>query len=274
MKTSIQYAGIKPFLRWAGGKRWLLPKLIEILSKKQFDRYVEPFLGGGAVFFGFLFRSAILSDINNDLIITYIQVRDNPEELHAKLSKMEVNRQTYYEIRKARPDEPLDRAARFLYLNRTAFAGIYRVNKKGYFNVPYGGGDRTLAPLLNGDLLFNASKSLQGVSILSQGFERTLAQVHKGDLVYCDPTYTVTHNDNGFRRYNESIFSWQDQELLAQYAHQAVEKGATVVVSNAYHNDIKPLYKGFKAIVVERGSWLCPDTRKRRLAQEYLFFSR
>ncbi|OGR00445.1 MAG: hypothetical protein A2511_10455 [Deltaproteobacteria bacterium RIFOXYD12_FULL_50_9] len=269
---SIQHSGFKPFLRWAGGKRWLLPKLIEILSKKQFNRYLEPFLGGGAVFFGFGFRTAILSDINNDLINTYIQVRDNPQELHSKLSKIEVSRQTYYEIRKARPDDPIDRAVCFLYLNRTAFAGIYRVNKKGDFNVPYGGGDRTLAPLWNGGVLFNASKLLQGVSILSQSFEKTLAQAHKGDLVYCDPIYTVTHNDNGFRRYNESIFSWRDQELLAKYAHQAAKKGATVIVSNAYHSDIKPLYKDFKAIVVERASRLCPDISKRQLAQEYLFF--
>jgi len=273
MKMCIQHSGVQPFLRWAGGKRWLVPHLMEILSKKQFNRYLEPFLGGGAVFFGFGFKSAVLSDINNDLINTYIQVRDNPDKLRAKLSIMTADRETYYQIRRARPKEQMDIAARFLYLNRTAFAGIYRVNKNGDFNVPYGGEERTLAPLWNRDLISKASEALQGVSILTQSFEETLSQTHKGDLVYCDPTYTVAHNDNGFRRYNEKIFSWRDQELLAQYAHQAVQKGATVVVSNAYHPDIELLYKGFKAIVVERSSRLCPDIKKRRLTQEYLFFS-
>jgi DNA adenine methylase len=272
MENCQKKHGVKPFLRWPGGKRWLAPNLSELINEKLFDRYLEPFLGGGAVFFNFVFKSAILSDINDDLINTYIQVRDNPEELLAKLGKMKVNRQMYYTIRESRPKKSLERAARFLFLNRTCFSGIYRVNKKGDFNVPYGEG-RTLAPLWNGNLVLKASKALQGTSILTQSFEQTLAQAQTGDLVYCDPIYTVTHNDNGFRRYNESIFSWKDQELLAKCARKAIKRGAKVVVSNAYHNDVKALYDNFNAIVVERGSRLCPDAKKRSLAQEYLFFS-
>ena len=105
-------------------------------------------------------------------------------------------------------------------------------------------------------------------------FEAVLDQAGKGDLVYCDPTYTTMHNNNGFRKYNEKCFSWIDQERLSNSCKRAVERGATVVVSNGYHNEIKNLYDDFTAYVVERKSVVCPNPSKRKMIQEYLFIKK
>lgn len=273
MEKSSQASTIKPFLRWPGGKRWLIPKIQSVIYNKKFDRYIEPFLGGGAIFFSIKHESAVLSDINFDLINSYIQIRDSPLLLQKKLSSINIDASTYYNIRKDKPVDLMDRAVRFIYLNRTSFSGLYRVNRKGEFNVPYGGGSRTLAPLWRGNLITKASTVLQGTTLLTQSFEQSLLDATKGDLIYCDPTYTVAHNDNGFQRYNESIFSWRDQEILADCANQAMRKGATVIISNAHHPSILPLYRNFEAITVERRSNLCPSPTNRCLTKEYLFCS-
>lgn len=131
---------VKSFLKWPGGKRWLIPHLRTLFSGWQFERYVEPFLGGGAVYFSFLPERVILSDINADLINAYWQVRDHPKELVDRLQQLPVNKQTYLEIRASDPSDSIERGVRFLYLNRTAFAGVYRLDKHGHFNVPFGGG--------------------------------------------------------------------------------------------------------------------------------------
>src|SRR5205823_6176999 len=145
-------------------------------------------------------------------------------------------------------------AARMLYLNRTAFGGIYRINRQGEFNVPYGGGQRTTASLWEKHLICRASRVLQNTMILHSDFESVLNQAQVGDVVYCDPTYTVTHGNNGFRRYNEPNFSWADQERLAAAAKRAASKGVTVFVSNAHHESLRSLYSGASFRVFERHS--------------------
>lgn len=262
---------VKPFLKWLGGKRWLMPLLEQKLAGLENTRYIEPFLGGGAFYFHFGFKPALLSDINGELINTYIQVRDNLHHLLKQLKTIKADASTYYKIRNSKPTSLIDRAIRFLYLNRTAFSGIYRVNEKGQFNVPFGNYERATEILWRDDLLINASQALQSTTIFCSDFESVLKEARKGDLVYCDPTYTVMHNNNGFRKYNEKCFSWADQERLAKSCHKAADRGATVVVSNAYHQDIEHLYKGFESVVVERKSVICPYSAKRKTIREFVF---
>jgi DNA adenine methylase len=262
---------VNPFLKWPGGKRWLIPFLLTHLSDQPYKRYFEPFLGGGAVFFGLQPANAVLSDINCDLINVYEHVQKAPCKLIERVQQLEVSKETFLAVRACNPTDPLERAVRFLYLNRTAFGGMYRLDREGRFNVPYGGGDRTPAPLWKHNLLEDASQALQNAVLCSQDFEIILDEAATGDLVYCDPTCTVAHNNNGFIRYNERNFSWRDQIRLAHAARRAAGRGATVLVSNAYHHSIAELYSEAEVHVLDRKSLLSPNPEHRQTTQEYLF---
>jgi len=146
----------------------------------------------------------------------------------------------YYDVRSSKPRKPHTRAARFIYLNRTCWNGLYRVNLKGQFNVPRGTKDTVMMETDDFDAI---SKLLDGGSIVCQDFQKTLSKAGEGDFVFVDPPYTVKHNNNGFVKYNEKIFSWQDQELLKQSINQAVSRGAKVTMTNADHPSIRTLYK-------------------------------
>jgi DNA adenine methylase len=260
-----------PFVRWPGGKRWLMPKLQKILTNIRFKRFYEPFLGGGAFYFSFGASPATLADVNAELINAYIHVRDHPTVLLEELRRLKINQATYEMLRKGRFESSIYRAVRFLYLNRTCFSGVYRVNANNEFNVPYGGGERTPAILWESDLLINASKALRGSRIICSDFESVMSEGKEGDLIYCDPTYTVSHNDNGFRRYNEKHFSWEDQKRLAKACLRAKARGCTVIVSNARHSEIKALYRGARMHVFRRWSGLSSNPNKRTEKEEYVF---
>lgn len=260
----------KPFLRWPGGKRWLIPTLIPLIANRKINTYIEPFLGGGAVYFSLLPSKAILSDINKELIETYQVVKSTPHHLLSTLEKMPVNRCHYYEIRSEYYKLKVERAARLLYLNRLAFGGMYRVNRQGKFNVPFGG-DRTLDILWSANLIVNASKALRSANLYNADFEEVINLASRGDLVYCDPTYTVAHNDNGFQRYNENIFSWTDQERLARACFNAVRRGVYIIMSNASHKTVKELYSPFKPITVERYTGVSRLNKGRRQVKELVF---
>jgi DNA adenine methylase len=259
-----------PFLKWPGGKRWARGLIVDVLRRSLQRTYYEPFLGGGSVFFSLQPRLAVLSDINADLINTYCLVRDRPAELIRRLKRLPVDKSTYDRLRASDPEPPVERAVRFLYLNRTAFGGIYRLNLAGQFNVPYGGGERTPEVLWRRDLLATASRVLADADVRHADFELAVESARRGDAVYCDPTYTVAHENNGFVRYNQRNFSWQDQERLACVARRAGERGAAVVISNANHASIRRLYKGAKFQVLERYSSVSTDVSKRRQVRESL----
>jgi DNA adenine methylase len=260
----------KPFLKWPGGKRWLARWILDLLGDCSYKAYFEPFLGGGALFFALQPEKALLSDVNNDLINTYVHVRNEPQQLIRRLKQLPVNKATYNRLRELNPRRQVDRAVRFLYLNRTAFGGMYRLNRQGSFNVPFGGGERTPKPLWGDDLLVNASRILKNATLCSSDFDELLSGAGSGDLVYCDPTYTVAHNNNGFIRYNEKNFSWDDQKRLANTCQRLARAGATVLVSNADHDDIVRLYRASKVYRVDRVSLLCPDSKKRKPTTELL----
>ncbi len=261
---------IQPFLRWPGGKRWLAKRINKLIDIKNHLRYVEPFVGGGSIYFRLLPNNAIISDINKELIITYKAIKNNPIKVLNILRKMPTGKEEYYEIRDKTYSGKIETAARFLYLNRLAFGGMYRVNKKGKFNVPYGG-DRRVSILWENNLIVNASKALKNTKIYCNDFSNILKNCQKGDLVYCDPAYTVTHNNNGFLRYNENIFSWNDQKRLANTCFEAAQKGAQIIVSNAGNESILKLYRPITPIAVQRYSGVSCQTKGRGSVKEYIF---
>jgi DNA adenine methylase len=261
---------VLPFLKWPGGKRWLVPTLLRELQGLQIRKYYEPFLGGGALFFALRPSTAVLSDINPQLVNTYRQVKNCPSALTSSLRTVPINKKTYDAMRAKNPSRVLDQAVRFLYLNRTAFAEMYRLNRSGEFNVPYGGGERTTILLWESNLISAASRALRSSELRVCDFEVTIAEAGMGDLVYCDPTYTVTHNNNGFIRYNQKNFSWDDQKRLAQSCHDAARRGALVLVSNAFHKAVLQLYSPPRHFVVTRQSLLCPTAAHRTSVKEYV----
>ena len=261
-----------PFLKWPGGKRWLAVELAKLIRPILSGVYYEPFLGGGATFFELAPRRAVLSDINADLVNVYLQVQKNNRTLLERLKKMRVEVCVYNNIRTRTSRSGLQRAVDFLYLNRTAWGGIYRLNSSGRFNVPYGGGKRTPEPLWRNGRLSRAAKALEKAEIFACDFELMLERATAGDVVYCDPTYTVAHDHNGFVRYNEKNFSWADQSRLADACARAVKQGACVFVSNAHHPSIKRLYSDSKARKFSRKSLVSAVPTKRGNVDEYLFF--
>ncbi|MCB2181325.1 MAG: DNA adenine methylase [Desulfobulbaceae bacterium] len=269
--VGVSTSTIQPFLKWPGGKRWIAPKLALCIKECLRSTYYEPFLGGGSVFFVLRPQRAVLSDVNGDLVNTYVQVRDHHEEVITLLKELPASREEYYRIRNEEPDNAVERAVRFLYLNRTAFGGIYRLNKDGKFNVPFGGGDRTPEILWRNKLLKKASIALRSANLRPGDFESLLRLAKPGDVVFCDPTYTVSHENNSFRRYNEKNFSWEDQKRLVRSATLAADRGVAVMVTNAYHKCIKELYAPHSPMILNRMSCVSPKVQGRRLVRECVF---
>lgn len=256
-------------IKWVGGKRWLLPELLKVIPPK-FDWYIEPFAGGASAFFWLAPQKAILSDLNSELIVTYAAIRDEADDVWRRLRQHD-RRHTdkyYYEVRASNPRHPASVAARFLYLNRTCWNGLYRVNRCGAFNVPRGTKDSVLLPSDNPTLLSN---TLRKAELVWSDFEMVVDCAGRGDFIYADPPYTVKHNLNGFLKYNESIFGWNDQERLARSLRRAKRRGAFVVVSNADHSSIRSLYDSdFSVAQVARNSVLSGDAEFRCLTTELL----
>ena len=202
----------QPFLRWAGGKRWLAPKLGPIIKEKLEGRFFEPFLGGAALFFSVAPKRAVLSDINEELINTYQTAEDCPYEIIQSLKKLRVCSATYERIRYSNPQDRIERAVRFIFLNRTCYGGLHRCNKNGDFNVPYGGGSRTPKFLWEKGVLKVASEVLREAKIryYVSDFEDVIEEAKSGDIIYCDPTYATTERAQ-FDHYNGNIFAWEDQ---------------------------------------------------------------
>jgi DNA adenine methylase len=264
-----------PFLKWAGGKRWLAPRLRSLLGFPLTGRFVEPFLGSGAAFFHLQPRNALLGDCNPDLIATFRSIRSSTDSVIWRLSKLKIDRPTFDRIRNSVPTSDVGRAVRLLYLNRTAFNGLYRVNQEGEFNVPFGCKPGT--ELCDPASLRLAARRLWHASLRCQDFRETLDSVDpERDIIYLDPPYTVKHDNNGFRRYNDSIFTWSDQEELAETVVKLTKDGARVIVSNAHHRTIRHLYppRLFHAFVLKRATCMAADTTSRGQCAEWVLVSR
>lgn len=258
-----------PFLKWAGGKRWLSDRILQLASPIQ-GQYIEPFLGGGAVYFALKPPKALLSDVNTELINAYKAIRDDHEKVFSLLKAHHLahSKEYYYRIRDYNPRCQYRKAARFIYLNRTCWNGLYRVNLNGQFNVPIGTKSAVLMPTDDWPTL---SGLLSSAELVCGDFEDSIAQAGEGDLVFADPPYTVKHNFNGFIKYNDSLFSWSDQIRLRDAVVSAKRRGARVIVTNAHHESIKDLYKRhFRLESVSRASVLAGSAMHRGRYEELL----
>lgn len=258
-----------PFLKWAGGKRWLANKIVE-LSSPMSGKYIEPFLGSGAVFFALRPSESLLSDLNPDLINAYEAIKNDPHkiELLLKEHQRKHSKDYYYKIRDYKPRCEFRMAARFIYLNRTCWNGLYRVNKKGDFNVPIGTKSNVMMPSDDWEAISSLLKS----TILRSGdFEESIEQASQGDLVFSDPPYTVKHNYNGFIKYNNALFSWSDQIRLRDALLRAKLRGVKVISTNAHHASVRSLYeKEFNLESVTRTSVLAGCSAYRGRFEELL----
>lgn len=240
----------KPFLKWAGGKRQLMTTLSANFPRR-FERYFEPFLGGGAVLFYLLSwrrpERCLVSDINCDLITAYIVIRDNVEELITSLKEHSRRYYTdrssyYYHVRETEPDDPVLRCARLIFLNRTCFNGLYRVNSKGKFNVPIGKYARP--SIVNEENLRRINRLIHhcNVTIQCRDFSSILEEVQEEDFVYMDPPYMPVSKTASFTGYTDSNFTYGDLQRLVKVCSSLDEKKCHVLFSNSNTERVSELF--------------------------------
>lgn len=269
-KASIEKGLPKPILKWAGGKRNLLHRLRPLVPK-TYDNYIEPFVGGGALFFDLCPPKALLSDLNAELINCYKMVRDEPDELLKLLEALPVNRKTFYMIRRQNPARlgEVERAARLIYLNKTCYNGLYRVNKQGQFNTPYGRNENVR--VCDHARIHAASRALQRAKLFEGDFESILLEYARaGDFVYLDPPYPPVGRFSDFKRYTKEFFYKNDHIRLAKIVEQLDHIGCKFVLSNARHPLILRLYSKFRKIDVEVPRYISSDGGKRGNVSELL----
>lgn len=261
------------FLKWPGGKRWFVRRYINALPK-QYNHYYEPFLGSGSMFFELLPNESFLSDINEDLINLFLVMRDMPNSLKDTL--IQYNKQHskdfYYYIRGKKYNTALEKAAQFLYLNRTCYNGMYRVNKKGDFNVPIGTKSDCIYDINKFDTYSNILKKSH---IRTTDFEDALKYSVKNDLIFADPPYVSNSKNVGFSNYNDKIFTWQDQLRLHKSLVDARERGSIIVLTNVNCKEIIDLYKEseFYVAKIQRNSTISGSSKGRKNITELMISS-
>lgn len=242
---------IKPFLKWAGGKRALIPVLQQYLPENVQDlTYYEPFLGGGSMLFHLKPKKAFVNDINCNLITTYQQIKDNPEELIAKLKNMKNDKDFFYDVRFAfNYDDKLDpvtRAAYMIYLNMTCFNGLYRLNKKGLFNTPFG--KYTNPTICNEETLRDDSEFFNSSNIVFScgSYKDLLKGIKEDSFVYFDPPYyPINEEKKNFTSYSSQEFLKNEQIELRDTCDELNAKGIKFMLSNSNSDFIKEIYEGY-----------------------------
>lgn len=249
----------KPFVKWAGGKRQLLPAILEHMPGK-IERYFEPFLGGGAVLLHLVSHGRgtrwMASDLNSDLVLSYVTIRDRVEDLIGSLEGHSEGyfknpSHYYYKVRESNPKGQIEKVSRLVFLNKTCFNGLYRVNSKGKFNVPLG---KYVNPNIVGkENLLALSRLLQtkDVSIKCQDFEAALKNASAGDFVYLDPPYQPVSATSNFTSYTNGNFGFDDQERLHARFKSLDRKGVKVLLSNSRSDEIVDLFREFADGMVE-----------------------
>ena len=242
----------KPFVKWVGGKRQLLEqfKLMNLYPPEKFNpktgRYFEPFVGGGAVFFDLLPKKAFLSDMNNELVITYNVIKNDVESLIKSLKKHQNTKEYFLKIRAKDINKLTDAeiASRFIYLNRTCFNGLYRVNSHGGFNVPFAGNKN---PLICDEInLRKISKALKCIEIKKQDYKEVLKKAKKGDFIYFDPPYYPINKTSSFTSYTKEAFLEKEQIELRDTFTELTKRGCFVMLSNSDTPFINKIYSEIK----------------------------
>lgn len=237
-----------PIVKWVGGKRQLMFELLKNMPK-NYNRYFEPFIGGGALFFYLQPDNAYISDMNEELINLYQVVRDNVDELVADLQKHDISKEYFMEIRNIDRTEEYEnwsdvqKASRFIYLNRTCFNGMYRVNSKGEFNVPFG--HYKNPRILDENNLINCSNLLQRTEIKHADFSEILKKVKKGDFVYFDPPYVPLSETSSFTSYTKDGFDMDMQFKLRDVCDELDSMGVKFLLSNSDTKLVNELYENY-----------------------------
>ena len=258
----------KTFLRWAGSKRQLLRRLVRHWPGGN-TRYVEPFAGSASLFFELEPHSALLADINGELISTYRIVRERPRAVYDSLIRWTNERTQYYRIRSLQPSslDDVEQAARFIYLNRFCFNGLYRTNGRGGFNVPYGGEKGGSLP--SEAMLESAAALLSRADLLSGDFETILEDVRTGEFVYLDPPYSM-NSRRAFTEYSSSPFGEKDLIRLRNTINRLHAIGATFLLSYADCNEGRVLSEGFSRSVVTTKRSIAGLSDNRRSERELI----
>lgn len=261
------------FLKWPGGKRWFVNKYSNIFPD-QYNHYYEPFLGSGAVFFYLKPRRAVIADVNPELINLYKMMRDEPERLGLLLNnhQNQHDKNYYYKVRDTEFQTEIDRAARFLYLNRACYNGMYRVNRQGKFNVPIGTKSNFIYDI---DQFEVYSRVLESAEIIAEDFENVIVRAQKNDLLFVDPPYTTKTEQNSFIKYNNHLFTWADQERLYNCLREAKKRGVLIILTNANCKEIRAMYQsgGFFTNILERKSSIAGKVSDRGSVKELLVTS-
>ncbi|NOS61496.1 MAG: DNA adenine methylase [Nitrosarchaeum sp.] len=263
----------KPFVKWAGGKRQLIPIINQNLPE-SFGTYYEPFLGGGALLFHILTdkngQKCSISDLNSDLVLAYTTIRDRVDSLIASLKNHEKNYQKnsesyYYSIRESNPRSEIEKTSRLIFLNRTCFNGLYRVNSKGKFNVPLG--KYSNPNIVNEENLYAVSTILQSsrISIKCRDFEAVLRDAKKGDLVYFDPPYQPTSATANFTSYTNKDFTYDDLTRLAELCLKLDSRGCNVLLSNSDSKEVADIFakNPWKITRIEANRSINSNSKKR-----------
>jgi len=278
-------ADVKPVLKWAGGKRQLLEPILAFVERSfpaRIEKYYEPFAGGAAVFFALAARSkfthAKLSDMNADLIRVYLELRDNADAVIgelAKLAALELSKETYYEVREKlrakRPSKDSARAARLIYLNRTGYNGLYRVNSSGEFNVPYGSYKNPR--ILDAPRLLAAASALQGVELTVEDFESSCNKAKRGDFVYFDPPYVPVSKTASFAAYHSVAFTSSEHARLAETFARLTKTGVRALLSNSDTPETRELYRKFDTHTVHATRAINSNAARRGTVPELLVHS-
>ncbi len=263
----------KPFVKWAGGKRQLIPVLKENLPSSM-GTYFEPFLGGGALLFHILMKGngqrCGISDLNSDLVLAYTTIRDKTPDVISSLKNHAKNYQKnsksyYYSIRDSNPRSAVEKTSRLIFLNRTCFNGLYRVNKKGKFNVPLG---RYSNPnIVNEENIMAVGQVLQSplVSIKCRDFEAVLEDAKKNDLVYFDPPYQPVSDTSNFTSYTNKSFTYDDLKRLTKLCLKLDSKGCKVMLSNSNSKEVSDMFseKHWKLKKISANRSINSNSKKR-----------
>jgi DNA adenine methylase len=235
---------LKPVLKWAGGKRQLIDHIVKKFPK-SYNKFIEPFIGGGALFFYLNKKNSIISDINEELINLYKQISKNPKKIISRIKNYKNTKDDFYNTRKSVPRNDLDRACRTIYLNKTCFNGLYRVNQKGEFNVPYG--NYKNVNFFDEKNLIEISKLLKQTQIIHGSYETILKKfAMKKDLIFLDPPYLPISKNSDFKRYNKEQFYFDDHKNLANLYKELDRRGCYLILTNSNSERIIDLYKNYK----------------------------
>ena len=258
----------KPFLKWAGGKGRLLGKLNKFFPK-NYNRYFEPFIGGGAIFFHLNPEKAIINDLNEELVNLYKIIKDIPEELMEELNKLQnkvSDKDFFLKMRSKKPKKELEKAVRMVFLNRTCYNGMYRVNSKGEFNVPFG--DMGNPKLYQKKNILACSHTLKKTTILNGDYKKLNRRIRENDFVYLDPPY-VPHSETAhFTSYTSEKFGKEQQLELLTFCEKIDKKGGLFMLSNSYNEYTEELYQKFNINTIKAARSVAAKSESRAEIKE------